>query len=61
MDVKLIGDACSLCVLFGAVIEVLPTVAVLVTILWYGIRVWESEVMQTHLPQKLRLKRYKST
>lgn len=44
--VKHVFDAVSLGVAVGAVIKMLPAIAALLSIVWSGIRIWESETVR---------------
>lgn len=37
-----VGDAVSLTMLFGYLVSIMPTVALLFTIVWTGLRIYES-------------------
>ena len=39
-------DAVSVVTAIGAVVQVLPAIAALFTIIWTGIRIWESPTVQ---------------
>ena len=43
---KHILDAASVVTAIGAVVQVLPAIAALFTIIWTGIRIWESPTVQ---------------
>lgn len=43
---KHVGDAMSVFVVVGAIVNWLPPVAALLTILWTGIRIYESRTVQ---------------
>lgn len=45
-DAKHAGDLAALTVLGGTLVEWLPAVAALFTIVWTGIRIWESATVQ---------------
>ena len=40
-DVKNIGDAISLSVVIGATMDILPSVALVLTVIWTGMRIIE--------------------
>ena len=44
--VKSIGDVLSIVTVVGTLIEMLPSVAAIFTIVWTGIRIWETETVQ---------------
>jgi hypothetical protein len=39
-------DAVSLLTVVGTLVEMLPSIAALFTIIWTGIRIWETETVQ---------------
>ena len=43
---KAFGDALSIFTVVGTLIDMLPSVAALFTIIWTGIRIYESETVQ---------------
>ena len=43
---KNVGDAVSVFTVVGALVEVLPSIAALFTIVWTGLRIYESETVQ---------------
>ena len=43
---KTAADALSVVTVVGTIIEVLPAVAALFTIIWTGIRIWETETVR---------------
>ena len=45
-NVKLIGDALSITVVIGTLVEALPHIAAALTILWTIIRIWETPTVQ---------------
>ena len=49
---KLTGDGLSVTVLFGVFAEVLPVIAVAMTVLWTGIRIWETDTVQKMFKRK---------
>lgn len=53
-DAKHIIDGTSIGVWLGASFNLLPSIATLLTVIWFSIRIWETDTVQ-----KL-LKRYKS-
>ena len=40
------GDAVSIFTVVGALVEVLPSIAALITIVWTGIRIYETKTVQ---------------
>ena len=49
---KTITDAVSIVTVVGTLMEVLPAVAALFTIVWTGIRIWETDTVQRLLGRK---------
>lgn len=45
-------DAVSLVTVIGALVDALPAVAALFTIVWTGIRIWESDTVQGWVRRK---------
>lgn len=45
-NLKNVGDAISVFTVVGALVEVLPSIAALFTIVWTGLRIYESETVQ---------------
>ena len=45
-SLKTLADALSIVTVVGTLIEVLTSVAAIFTILWTGIRIWETETIQ---------------
>ena len=43
---KQVVDALSLVTVIGTLVEILPSVAALFTIVWTGIRIWETDTVQ---------------
>jgi len=43
---KYVLDAVSVVTVVGTVIQILPSIAALFTILWTGIRIWETKTVQ---------------
>jgi hypothetical protein len=39
-------DALSVITVIGALVDILPAIAALFTIIWTGIRIWESDTVQ---------------
>jgi len=52
---KLITDALSLATVVGTLVDVLPALAALFTIVWTSIRIWETKTVQ-NLIKKLKRK-----
>jgi hypothetical protein len=44
-----LGDAISFGTLFAVLIQALPTIATILTIIWMGIRIYESKTVQRSL------------
>lgn len=51
-SLKHILDAVSVVTAIGAVVQVLPAIAALFTIVWTGIRIWESPTVQNLVRKK---------
>ena len=45
-NLKNVGDAISVFTVVGALVEVLPSIAALFTIVWTGLRIYESPTVQ---------------
>ena len=43
---KTVGDALSIVTVVGALVDVLPSVAAMFTIVWTGIRIYETDTVQ---------------
>lgn len=43
---KAVGDALSIATVIGALADVLPSIAALFTIVWTGIRIYETDTVQ---------------
>ena len=56
---KHIGDAVSVATVVGALVQILPAIAALLTIVWTGIRIYETETVQTFLFGKPKRNRRK--
>ena len=54
-DVKAVADAVAVATTVGTVMDILPAVGSVFTIIWLGIRIWESPTMQG-LVDKVRKK-----
>ena len=50
--VKAVGDVLSIVTVVGTLIEMLPSVAAVFTIVWTGIRIWETDTVQKLLRRK---------
>ena len=46
---KHVVDALSIMTVVGTLVEMLPSVAAIFTIVWTGIRIWETETVQNLL------------
>lgn len=49
---KHVVDALSVMTVVGTLIEMLPSIAAVFTIVWTGIRIWETETVQNMLGRK---------
>jgi hypothetical protein len=49
---KNVVDALSIMTVVGTLVEMLPSVAAIFTIVWTGIRIWETETVQNLLGRK---------
>jgi hypothetical protein len=49
---KSVLDALSVATVVGALVDLLPAIAALFTILWTGIRIWESDTVQGWVRKK---------
>jgi hypothetical protein len=49
---KHVVDALSIMTVVGTLVEMLPSVAAIFTIVWTGIRIWETETVQNLLGRK---------
>ena len=49
---KAVGDVLSVVTVVGTLIEMLPSVAAIFTIVWTGIRIWETDTVQGLLGRK---------
>lgn len=49
---KLILDALSVVTVIGTLIDMLPSIAAVFTIVWTGIRIWETDTVQRILKKK---------
>jgi hypothetical protein len=49
---KHVVDALSIMTVVGTLMEMLPSVAAIFTIVWTGIRIWETDTVQSLLGRK---------
>lgn len=49
---KYIGDAAAITVTLGTIMEFLPAIAAVLTIVWTGIRIYETKTVQKWLGRK---------
>jgi len=49
---KHVVDALSIMTVVGTLVEMLPSVAAIFTIVWTGIRIWETETVQNLFGRK---------
>jgi len=49
---KLILDGLSVVTVIGTLVDMLPSVAAIFTIIWTGIRIWETDTVQRMLGRK---------
>jgi len=49
---KSVGDVLSVVTVVGTLIEMLPSVAAIFTIVWTGIRIWETDTIQRMVGRK---------
>jgi hypothetical protein len=49
---KHVVDALSIMTVVGTLMEMLPSIAAIFTIVWTGIRIWETETVQNMLGRK---------
>lgn len=49
---KHVVDALSIMTVVGTLVEMLPSVAAVFTIVWTGIRIWETETVQNMFGRK---------
>lgn len=49
---KLILDGLSIATVIGTLVEMLPSIAAVFTIVWTGIRIWETDTVQRMLGRK---------
>ncbi len=52
---KLVTDALSVATVVGTLVDVLPALAALFTIVWTSIRIWETKTVQSFI-KKLKRK-----
>lgn len=55
-----VGDSASVTLFLGSILDMLPTVAALLSIVWFSLRIWESETVQS-LVMRRRIKHEKDT
>jgi hypothetical protein len=51
-QLKHLGDALSIGTVLGTIAGYLPAIAALVTIIWTGIRIWETKTVQNWLKRR---------
>ena len=51
-SLKHVGDALSIGTVIGTIAGYLPAIAALVTIIWTGIRIWETKTVQNWLKRR---------
>lgn len=51
-DFRLLLDGLSIVTVVGTLVDMLPSVAALFTIIWTGIRIWETDTVQGLLGRK---------
>jgi len=49
---KHVVDALSILTVVGTLVEMLPSIAAIFTIVWTGIRIWETETVQNMFGRK---------
>ena len=49
---KHVVDALSILTVVGTLVEMLPSIAAIFTIVWTGIRIWETETIQNMFGRK---------
>jgi len=49
---KHVVDALSILTVVGTLVEMLPSIAAIFTIVWTGIRIWETETVQNLIGRK---------
>lgn len=49
---KYVGDAAAITVTLGTIMEFLPAIAAVLTIVWTGIRIYETKTVQKWLGRK---------
>ena len=49
---KSVGDVLSIVTVVGTLIEMLPSVVAIFTIVWTGIRIWETDTVQRMVGRK---------
>ena len=45
-ELKQVADAASIGIALGSIVGMLPALAALITIIWTGIRIWETRTVQ---------------
>jgi hypothetical protein len=50
--VKVLGDTLSVATVIGTLIQMLPAIAAMFTIVWTGIRIYESDTVQAYLARR---------
>ena len=51
---KHILDAVSILTVVGALVDILPSIAALITIIWTGIRIWETKTVQSWIKRNAK-------
>jgi hypothetical protein len=51
---KAVFDGLSIVTVIGTLVEMLPSVAALFTIIWTGIRIWETDTVQKLLGREVK-------
>jgi hypothetical protein len=51
---KQVADALSIVTVVGTLVNVLPSIAALFTIVWTGIRIWETKTVKSLLGQETK-------
>jgi uncharacterized membrane protein YadS len=49
---KQVADAVSVVTVLGTLLHILPAIAALFTIIWTGIRIWETDTIQSFFRRK---------
>jgi hypothetical protein len=50
--IKVLGDTLSVATVIGTLIQMLPAIAAMFTIVWTGIRIYESDTVQGYLARR---------